>query len=549
MPAPERSLETLDAAFPRRGWLSEPTPITPLPHIAAALGLDHLAVKRDDLCGPLHGGTKVRKLDLLLAAPPFSDADGWIAVGGIGSGNVVAATAAAVELGREAHAHLFWTPVSAGVLDNLAFTASNTASITFYRSRVALALRSPALVLSPAPVVAGVPAIPPGATTPLAMVGLVRAALELRDQIQAGELPEPERIYVPLGSGGIAAGLSVGLAFAGLTSRVVAVGVVERALSPASRFRGLQRALIALLEARGLGPVPRPAPLIIERAQLGRGYAHPTAGSLAACEMMAAEGITLEPVYTGKAMAGLLADAARSAGARRGRVLLWQSARRGPLPHDEAWRDRLPPPLARRLADPGGADRSRRRAFIALGAGAAAVILGARFFGGYPALPSFQGAVLSAREAHIIVAAAEALLPPEATAEQRAEIPARVDRYLMGMPERTLREVHAMLLLIEHGSTPLGGRLRRLTRLEPAEREAYLSGLEARGGLLAQAYRGIRDLILLGYWQQPSTWPAIGYGGPQVPLDYDPRGPLRREFPTYDAMVAKRGALPRAVRR
>src|SRR5690606_15071873 len=151
-------------------------------------------------------------------------------------------------------------------------------------------------------------------------------------QIQAGELPEPERIYVPLGSGGIAAGLSVGLAFAGLTTRVVAVSVVERALSPAIRFRGLQRAVVALLEARGLGPVPRPAPLIIERAELGRGYAHPTAAALAACEVMASEDITLEPVYTGKAMAGLIADAARSKAARAGRVLLWQSARRSPLP-------------------------------------------------------------------------------------------------------------------------------------------------------------------------------------------------------------------------
>ncbi|HSN98525.1 MAG TPA: hypothetical protein VLS89_09505, partial [Candidatus Nanopelagicales bacterium] len=148
MPAQVRSLEALHAAFPSRGWLRDPTPITPLPALAASLGLEHLAIKRDDLCEPLFGGAKVRKLDYLLAAPPFSEAGAWIATGGIGSGNVVALTAAAGELGREVHAHLFWTPVTAGILDNLAFTASGAASITFYGSRVAITLRSPALLLA-----------------------------------------------------------------------------------------------------------------------------------------------------------------------------------------------------------------------------------------------------------------------------------------------------------------------------------------------------------------------------------------------------------------
>jgi D-cysteine desulfhydrase len=115
------------------------------------------------------------------------------------------------------------------------------------------------------------------------------------------------------------------------------------------------------------------------------------------------------------------------------------------------------------------------------------------------------------------------------------------------MPSRTLREVGAMLLLIEHGTSPLGGRLRRFTSLDPASRGAYLAGLEARGGLLAQAYRGLRDLVMVAYYQQPSAWKAIGYEGPRVPLDYDPRGPLRAEWPAYDALVAPRGAVPRGA--
>jgi len=548
------SLDDLDV-IPRRGWLDQPTPVTPLPRVAAALGLEHLAVKRDDLCGPLFGGTKPRKLDYLLASPPFAEAEAWAATGGIGSGNVVAVTAAAQELGRKAHAHLFWTPISAGILDNLAFTASGAETLTFYGSRVALALKSPGLVLSAAPSSdgGGIPAIAPGATSPLGMVGLVRAALELREQVRAGELPEPARLYVPLGSGGTAAGLSVGLGLAGLRTAVVAVAVVERPLALGSRLRALQRQLVALLEAQGIRPVPPPAPLVIERGHLGRGYAVPTAEALAACELLASEGLTLEPVYAGKAMAGLLADAAHAAHAahaarkRLGPVLFWQTARRSPLPRDERWRERLPPALAKRIADPGAARVGRRRVLVGLGAAAAAGVLGARFLGGYPDLPGFRGAVLSEREAHIVAAAAEALLPAEATAAERGEIAPRLDRYLNGMSARTLREVSAMLLLVEHGTSALGGRLRRFTSLDPAARSVYLAGLEARGGLISQAYRGLRDLVMLAYYQQPSTWAALGYEGPRVPLDHDPRGKLRADWPAYDAMVAPRGAVPRGA--
>lgn len=534
------TLQDLDV-IPRRGWLRDPPPITPLPRLAAELGLDFLGVKRDDLCPALHGGAKPRKLDYLLAAPPFADAEAWAASGGIGSGNVVAVLSAGKELGRAVHAHLFWTEVSAGTLDNLAFTASGAASITFYGSPAELALRRPWLLLGAR--AGSLPAVPPGTTTPLGMVGLVRAALELRGQVEAGELPEPARVYVPLGSGGIAVGLSVGLGLAGLRTTVCAVAVVGRALSMRVRLQRMQRELAALLEEAGLGPVPPPAPLVVDHGHLGRGYAIPTPASLAACEALAGEGLTLEPVYAGKAMAALMTDAARR---RLGPVLFWQTARKGLLPHDEGWRDRLPRPLRRRLAAPGRV--GRRRVLVALGCAGAAIAIGARL-SGYPARPGWEGAVLSAREAEIVRAAAEALLPEEARGQALDTVPAAVDRYLVGMPPRVLREAHAMLGVLEHGTTPLGGRLRRMTSLPPAEREAYLAGLDARGGLLSQCYRGLRDLVMLAYYQQPPEWAAIGYEGPRVGASYDPRGPGRMQWPAYDALIAPEGALPRGAAR
>ena len=72
---------------------------------------------------------------------------------------------------------MFWTPISDGVLDNLAFTASGPTTILPYGSRTAMALRRPSIVLGARE--HGVPVIPPGATSPIGMMGTVRAGLEL----------------------------------------------------------------------------------------------------------------------------------------------------------------------------------------------------------------------------------------------------------------------------------------------------------------------------------------------------------------------------------
>ncbi|MFO0761613.1 MAG: pyridoxal-phosphate dependent enzyme [Byssovorax sp.] len=515
--------------------------MTALPALAARLGLDYLGVKRDDQQGALHGGSKPRKLDYLLAAPPFAEAEAWAAAAAIGSGNLVALTAAAIAQKRRFLAHVFWTPITAGVLDNLAFIASGATSLRFYRSRATLALRSPRLFLGPSS--GGVPVIPVGSTSGLAMIGTVRAGIELGEQVRRGEIPEPDRLYVAFGSGGTAVGLWLGLSLAGLKTKVISVSAVERLLSTASRRRSLQRDLFAALRGFGID-APEPAsPLVIDHTQVGRGYAVPTRASLAAVDELAAHGLRIEPSYTGKTMAALLADAARG---ERGKVIFWHTARRDPLPFPDGWRDRLPPPLAARVRAHERGDRPspRRKVLLGLGAAAIAITTGLRTTG-YPPLPGWSGAVLSAWEAQVIRAAGEALLGPDIQPAELDGLAARIDRYLTAMPPAMQRDIHGMMVLIEHGSTPLGGHYHRFTRLSVADRERYLAGLAARGGLLAQAYAGIRDLCMLAYYQQPSTFAAIGYEGPRVPLDYDPAGPDRMRIDAYDTLVARPADRPK----
>ena len=547
----DQALQAIEA-LPRLGWVAKATPVDTLGALGAARGMAWLGCKRDDLGDALCGGSKPRKLDFLLASPPFRDAQSWASVGAIGSGHLVACTAAAQQLGRRFEAHVFWEPLSGGVIDNLSFTVSGPTSIHGYGSRLTLALRRPRVLLARWD--GDVPVIPPGATHPVAMLGLVRAALELAVQIREGVLPEPDRLVVALGSGGTAAGLAVGLGIAGLKTRVYAVATVEWPLVTQRRVQGLMRSLRKSLAQQGLAQLAaaEPAPITVDHGFIGAGYGHPSAQALAAVHEAGVAGLDLEPVYTGKAFAALLA-AARLGQCQGERVLFWNTVRRaGPLPCDPQWRDRVPEPLRHRLAKAEASDitalpgltRWTRRRLLLGGAVLGAAGLTTHRVSGYR-LRDWQGKVLSPAQALIVMAAAEALLPPVPQLPRPAPLPPDyyavamgVDTYLSGLPTASLREIDALLAVIEHGTTPLGGRWQRLTRLDVAERRAFLSGLAVRGGLLAQAACGIRDLVMLGYYQRPESWAALGYPGPQVAALPRPRRAA------YAMWVAEKGREP-----
>ena len=528
----------LDAA-PRLGWAALPSPVTELADLARAIGAKSLWVKRDDQLEPLYGSTKVRKLDYVLATPPLDVATTLHAVGAVGSGNLVALTAAAALQEKRLHAHVFWTPFSESATENLRFIASGAAEITYYGSRTTLALRRPSLLLSSKS--RGEVVVPTGATSPRGMLGLVRGGMELAAQVRAGDLPEPDCVYVAFGSGGTAVGLSMGLALGGLTCRVIAVSAVERALSLDVWASALSRGVARELATLGIDPVPEPRPMRLDHAHLGRAYAVATNASKQACVRLAEAGLSIEPAYTGKAMAALFADAKRGP---LGHVLFWNTCRRGPLPFDEDWKDKLPPALSARLAR-GGKPLVTRRTLLAFGAALVGGSVALRLTG-YADLPDWNGTVLSAREAILLRAAADVLLTEDLGDGVLSEVPIRIDRYLVGMSTNTIRDVHGLLALIEHGTTLLGGGWSRFTELDREAREAFLASLQDRGGLLSQAYRGLRDLVMLGCYQQPATWESIGYEGPRVGLSYDPSGPARMAWPHYDALVAPEGALPKA---
>jgi 1-aminocyclopropane-1-carboxylate deaminase/D-cysteine desulfhydrase-like pyridoxal-dependent ACC family enzyme len=170
--------------------------------------------------------------------------------------------------------------------------------------------------------------IPPGGSSALGTTGFVSAAFELREQIREGEVPEPDRVYVAMGTMGTAVGLMLGLKAADLKSKVIPVPIVPE------RFASARKALKLFEETNSLlhsvdPSFPRfevsESDIDLRHGFLGQGYAHFTEEGMEAVNLMReAEGIKLEGTYTGKTLAALIRDA-KEQNLRDKVVLFWNT--------------------------------------------------------------------------------------------------------------------------------------------------------------------------------------------------------------------------------
>jgi D-cysteine desulfhydrase len=290
-----------------------PTPVEPLRALGRVIGHPGIFVKRDDLSSPTYGGNKVRKLELLLADALEWKADTVLTVGALGSNHVLATAVHAAAVGLRVRAVLFPRPVTPGVLETTLATIDQGATVRMLPATVLVPFALLAERAAAARAGERVAAVPGGGSSALGSVGYVLAALELRRQVDAGLLPEPDHLYVALGSCGTAAGLLAGLRLAGLRTRLTAVRVVPRIVANATQTVRLANAALGLLARCGWdhGAVPlRLCDLRVVHDFMGKGYGHPTeAGAEAVRLLLQHEGIGAELTYTGKTLAALFADA------------------------------------------------------------------------------------------------------------------------------------------------------------------------------------------------------------------------------------------------
>lgn len=298
---------------PRLALADLPTPVTRAPWLDGPAA--EVWIKRDDQTSTVYGGGKVRKLEWVLANPPF-DGDGPIvSVGGVGSHHLVALALFLRQQRRSLHALTFTQALTPHVRRNLAVLLSSGARLWNVESRARLPLAWLAYHVWRRPERMGV-SMPAGASTAYGCFGFVEAGLELAAQVDAGLLPMPRTIFVTAGSAGASAGLALGLGLAGRAVRLHLVSSVER-----WAFNGLMYRRMLGLAHRALVRHGLPEPYaaggamgllaragvewVIDGSQVGGGYGVPTDAATRAMEDAAAEGLRLETTYTAKCVAGM----------------------------------------------------------------------------------------------------------------------------------------------------------------------------------------------------------------------------------------------------
>lgn len=292
---------------PRTHLADWPTPLEPAPRLSAALGLlpGDLWLKRDDLTGLGGGGNKLRKLEYTCGAALAAGATTVVTVGAPQSNHARLTAAAAGRLGLDSVLILAGGK-PASPTGNLALNALLGARIVWAGDVDAATLDGLASeeVRRLQALGTNVALIPFGGSSGMSVQGYVDCAAELERQV-----PDMAHVFTAVGSGGTMAGLVQGLG----TDRVCGVdtGAVGDA---AARVSGL----IASFTGR-----PCTLPLNIRMDQIGPGYEQLAASVKEALVLCARHaGVVLDPVYTGRAFAGLIA-AVREGSVRRGERIVF----------------------------------------------------------------------------------------------------------------------------------------------------------------------------------------------------------------------------------
>jgi D-cysteine desulfhydrase len=292
--------------FARRRYTPSPTPIEPLPRLTKALGGPEIWIKRDDLLGLTAGGNKTRKLEFLVADALAQGCDTLITTGAVQSNHCRLTAAAAAKEGLKCR--LVLEERVAGSYDaqgggnNLLFGLLGVEDIQVVAADTDLAgaMQGAADALAKKGRKAYV--IPGGGSNALGALGYAACAQELMTQLFEAQLAI-DHIILASGSAGTHAGLLAGLV--GLTAGIPVTGVSVR--RPKAEQEGNVRVLTKDC-ADLLGTLsPTRKDVVVADEWVGPGYSLPSPEMIEAVRMTASlESVLLDPVYTGKAMAGLI---------------------------------------------------------------------------------------------------------------------------------------------------------------------------------------------------------------------------------------------------
>lgn len=282
-----------------------PTPVERMERLGRKIGIE-LSVKRDDFTGFGGGGNKVRKLEYLMADAVAQGVKVLITTGGHQSNHARMTAAAARKYGMKPVLvlrgnrpdiwqgnllldHLFGAEID--FLDPDAYFTQINPRMQFHADEAEKRGEKAYI-------------IPLGGASALGAMGYVNAIRELAAQYEQAGTPAPEYIVAPVGSGGTLAGMHIGCAMFWPQTRVVGIAVTGSAVPFSERIAVMANAGAELLgyERRWVAD-----DILIENDYIGPGYSIPSEDGNAAIKLAGrTEGMLLDPVYTGKAFAGIM---------------------------------------------------------------------------------------------------------------------------------------------------------------------------------------------------------------------------------------------------
>jgi len=297
------------AKLPRVTLGNYPTPLMEARHLSAALGGPRIIIKRDDLTGLALGGNKCRKLEYVLADAQQRGIDTLITTGSSQSNHALQTAAAGRKLGMETYlvlvkgvhvetqGNLLLHNILNSEVNILDVADPSEMFTTLLKKMNELAdeLRSKGRN----PLV-----IPAGAEVPLGTAGWVNAAEEIGQQLKEQKI-DAQYVVLALGGGGTQAGLVLGFKQLKLPLGVVGISVVYK-----KKAKAIDEVVTLLSETAkllALDVAVTPDGVTVYDDYIGQGYGIITDDCIEAIRLVAQmEGVFLDPVYTGKAMAGLI---------------------------------------------------------------------------------------------------------------------------------------------------------------------------------------------------------------------------------------------------
>ena len=295
------------ARFSRVRFAHLPTPLEYMENLTRALGGPEIWIKRDDCTGMSTGGNKTRKLEFLMADANDQGADVVLTHGATQSNHARQTSACAAKMGMGCHILLENRTGSkddnyqhnANVfLDHLhgATTERHELGTDMDAAMQAAADQFKAQGKTPY-------TIPGGGSNPIGALGYVNAAIELVNQANDAGL-RMDRVVHATGSAGTQAGLVTGLV--GINSGVPLLGIGVRAPQDVQEENVFNLAT-RTAEKVGCPGIIRREDVVANTDYVGEGYGLPAASTIEAINILARqEGILLDPVYSGKGMAGLI---------------------------------------------------------------------------------------------------------------------------------------------------------------------------------------------------------------------------------------------------